>query len=157
MLFFLSWVNSRPHFSFSYRLPFELLHILQQLIFYQVRLLWRCFFMCLEITDLSLSKSATIWSRLSQTVSSTKLTSKDVCPSSIWYMTISPLFPWTFMFQTILPSCFRAYYPIPHMYDAWQSVPITLTVLTNVCADDAHILLDKYVNTEFFLIFSLLL
>ncbi len=40
------------------------------------------------------------------------------------------------------------------MHDAWQSVPTTLTVLTNVCAGDAHILLDKYVNMEFFLIFS---
>ncbi len=34
------------------------------------------------------------------------------------------------------------------MHDAWQSVHTTLTVLTNVCAGDAHILLDKYVNTE---------
>jgi hypothetical protein len=34
------------------------------------------------------------------------------------------------------------------MHDAWQWAPTTLTVLTKVCAGDAHMLLDKYANTE---------
>jgi len=51
------------------------------------------------------------------------------------------------MFQIILPSCFRAYYPMPRMHDAWQSAPTTLTVLSNVSAGDAQMLLDKYANT----------
>jgi len=59
------------------------------------------------------------------------------------------------MFQTIFPSCFRAYHPMPRMHDAWQSALTTLTVLTNVCAGDAHMLLDKYANTGILPVFFL--
>jgi len=36
---------------------------------------------------------------------------------------------------------------MPRMHDAWQSAPTTLTVLSNVSAGDAQMLLDKYANT----------